>query len=278
MELADGARKFRARYYSHRVPVRGINEFTDVAMAMNEMADEVSRHIHSLEEAAERRRQFLADIAHELRAPITTMRTMAGALQDGVADEPERKERAVSALVRTSERMLRLVQDVMQLAELDMDKLSIARSEVDVRNLVATALASREGEAANARIVLNPLQPAPPLVAAIDPDRIAQVLDNIIGNAISYAGAGASLTAVVEDGDPIRISITDTGAGIPANDLPHVLDAFYRVNAARTPSEGHIGLGLSIARRLVEAHGGQLLISSDEGKGTTATILIPKGL
>jgi signal transduction histidine kinase len=275
-QLAAGARAYHSRNFDYRLQTKGKSEFTDVATAMNEMADEVAQHIRSLEEDAQRRRQFLADIAHELRSPVTTMRTMAGALQDGVADEPERRERAVSVLVRTSERMLRLVQDVMELVEQDLDKLPITRVKVDVRSLVAAALASHETEAAKAGIVLKPLQPGLPIEASIDPDRMTQVLDNIIGNAISYARAGASVSATVEDGDPVRICITDTGIGIPAKDLPHILDSFYRVNAARTPGENHIGLGLSIARRMVEAHGGKMAIASEEGQGTAVTITIPR--
>lgn len=117
-----------------------------------------------------------------------------------------------------------------------------------------------------------------PLWSKDDPDRLTQVLDNIIGNAISYAGRDASVIVHIDDGDPVRITISDTGVGIPACDLPHILNSFYRVNAARTPGEDHMGLGLSIARKMVEGHGGKLLISSTVGKGTTATILIPKDL
>lgn len=275
-ELTDGARAFHSRNFDYRVPAKGKGEFTAVATAMNEMADEVSRHIRSLEEDADRRRQFLADIAHELRSPITAMRTMAGALQDGLAEEPERRAHAVSVLVRTSERMLRLVQDVMELVELDLDRLPIAKTEVDLRSLVDGVVTSLEDEAAKAGITFEPLSPGAPIRANVDPDRITQVLDNIFGNAISYAGAGASVATAIEDGDPIRITISDTGIGIPAKDLPNILNPFYRVSAARTPGENHVGLGLSIARRMLEAHGGKLAISSEEGEGTSVTVVIPK--
>jgi len=200
---------------------------------------------------------------------------MAGALQDGVADEPGRRERAVSALVSTSERLLRLVQDLMELAKLDLDELPLNTREVDLRELVSSAVQSFEAEATAAGIVLRPLDPTPPVKITIDPDRIVQVLDNILGNAISYAGEGAEVTISLEDGDPVRISIRDTGRGISSEYLPYVFDSFYRADAARTPGECHSGLGLSIARRLVEAHGGTLTVSSAEGKGTLVTILLP---
>lgn len=277
-ELADGARAFHSRDYSYRVPTEGKSEFTAVATAMNEMAEEVSGHIRSLEEDAARRRQFLADVAHELRSPITTMRTMAGALQDGTAHEPERRERAVSVLVRTSERMFRLVQDVMELVELDLDRLPINRSEVDLRSLVAAVMASRESEAEKAGVILESVELGPRVIANVDSDRITQALDNIIGNAISYAGSGATVSVSIQDGNPIRLAVTDTGVGIPAKDLPHITDSFYRVSAARTPGDNHIGLGLSIARRLLEAHGGKLTVASEEGRRTSVTLLIPRFL
>lgn len=278
MQLAEGADAFHSGNFGYRIPSRGRNEFSVVATAMNEMAQRVSDHINRLEQDAQRRRQFLADIAHELRSPVTTMRTMAGALQDGVAEEPERKDRAVSALVYTSERLQRLVLDLMELAKLDLDELPLSLRQVDLRELVESAIQLHEAEAAAASIVLHPLAPALPVEALVDPDRITQVLNNILENSISYAGDGTEVRISLEDGDTIKINISDTGRGISADDLPYILDSFYRADAARTPGDCHSGLGLSIACRLVEAHGGNLTVTSEEDKGTTVTILISKGL
>lgn len=274
--LARGAHTFRSGDFSHRIPLGGTNEFAAVADAMNQMAERVSDQINRLETEAERRRQLLADIAHELRAPVTTMRTMAGALQDGVADEPERRDRAVASLVETSERMLRLVQDLMDLAKLDLDELPLDLREVDVRELVISAIRSHEADASSAGIALHPVPHSPPVMLAVDPDRIAQILDNLLQNAVCYAGLGAEVSTVVEDGDRVRIVISDTGKGIRAEDLPYVFDSFYRADSARTPGQSHSGLGLSIARRLAQAHGGNLTIWSEEGKGTAVTIELPR--
>ena len=276
MELAKGAEAFQSGDLCHRIPASEKNEFAEVAIAMNEMAQQVSDQISRLEKDAQRRRQFLADIAHELRSPVTTMRTMAGALQDGVAEEPERRERAISALVGTSERLHRLVQDLMELAKLDLDEFPLNVRQVDLRELAESVIRSHDADAAAASIALRPLESAPCVKAEVDPDRIIQVLDNVIENAISYSGEGAEVRVLLEDGDPVRMSIVDTGKGIQAVDIAHVLDPFYRADAARTPGDCHSGLGLSIACRLVEAHGGKLTVSSEEGNGTTVTILIPK--
>ncbi|MHB9037108.1 MAG: HAMP domain-containing sensor histidine kinase [Armatimonadota bacterium] len=275
-QLAKGAEAFQSGDFGYRIPASEKNEFAAVATAMNEMAQQVFDQISRLEKDAERRRQFLADIAHEFRSPVTTMRTMAGALQDGMAEEPERRERAISALVGTSERLLRLVQDLMELAKLDLDDFPLNVRQVDLRKLAESVVQSHEAQAAAAGIVLRPLDPVPPVKANVDPDRITQVLNNITENAISYAGKGAEVRVSLEDGDSVRISVSDTGKGIRAVDIPYVCDPFYRADAARTPGDCHSGLGLSIACRLIEAHGGKLTVSSEEGKGTTATILIPK--
>ncbi len=276
MQLAKGADAFHSGDFDYRIPTNRKDEFAAVATAMNEMARQVSDHINNLEEDAERRRKFLADIAHELRSPVTTMRTMAGALKDGVAEQPERRERAVSALVSTSERLLRLVQDLMELAKLDLNELPLNVRPVDLRELVSSVIQSHEAEATAAGVALHPMASSTPVRSTIDPDRITQVVDNILQNAVSYAGEGAVVNVSVEDGNPIQVRVCDTGKGIRSKDLPYIFDSFYRADVARTPGECHSGLGLSIARRLVEAHDGELTVSSVEGKGTNVTILIPR--
>ena len=276
MQLARGAEAFHAGHFDYRIPVHGKNEFDAVATTMNEMARQVADHIGGLEADAERRRQFLADIAHELRSPVTTLRTMAGAMQDGTADEPSRRDRALSAIVSTSERLQRLVQDLMELAKLDLDELPLNKRDVDLRALAESVIHSHEAAASAAGIILNAVAPGSPVRANVDPDRVAQVLDNVMGNAISYAGSGAQVTITLEDGDPITIRVHDTGKGIAADDLPQVLDPFYRADTARTPSDSHSGLGLSIADRLIKAHGGTLTVTSDQGKGTTVAIALPR--
>jgi len=275
-QLADGADAFQSGDFEYRIPARGGNEFAAVAAAMNEMAERVSDQINRLESDAQRRRRFLADIAHELRSPVTTMETMAGALKDGLADEPERREFAVAALVVTSRRLRRLVQDLLELAKLDLTELPLAMTHTDLCELVSSAIRSHEVEASAAGVVLHSLSSTAAVGVSADPDRIVQVLNNVLENAISYAGSGAEISVEVEDGDPAMVRVTDTGKGIPAEDMPFVLDPFYRADSARTPGDSHSGLGLSIASRLIEAHGGTLTITSEEGSGTQVTIAIPK--
>ena len=114
-----------------------------------------------------------------------------------------------------------------------------------------------------------------PVMVQADPDRIAQVIDNILNNAISYAGPQSKVALTLTEGSPVTLMITDTGCGIPAAHLPKIFDPFYRVDAARSPGAYHSGLGLRIARGLMEAHGGSLEVQSREGQGTRVTLRFP---
>ena len=253
-------------------PCTAKGEFTQLAATLNQLSARVSQHITQLEHAAEMRRHFMADIAHEFRTPITTLKTMAGALEEGLADDPDRRRRAARSIVRTSDRLLRLVTDMQELAELDLHELPLHRQPVDVRELAASCVQVLARMHATAQIMLHPVEAGAPMMLDVDPDRLAQTLDNLLTNAISYAGERAEVTVTFTGTSPTRIIVADTGRGIPAQHLPFICEPFYRADAARTPGDKHSGLGLRIARALIEAHGGQLTIESMEGKGTTVTI------
>ena len=274
LEMEKGASAFRSGNFDYRIQTSGEDEFASVASTMNEMAMCVSEQISHLEEDAKRRRQFLADVAHELRSPVATMITMTSAIEDGLAENPERKKRAIETITRTSERLLRLVTDLMEIAKLDLNELSLNKRHADLREIIDSAIQTHTMKASAAGITLHTLKPGPPVIALIDSDRITQVLDNILGNAISYAGKGAEVRVNLESGNPVQITIIDNGRGISADHMPYLFDPFYQVDSARTPGESSSGLGLRIARGLVTAHGGKLDLSSIEGKGTTVSIVL----
>lgn len=272
--LAQGAQAFHDGDFGHRIPLEGDDEFARVAASMNEMAARVAGQIARLEDDAQRRQQVLADVAHELRSPVATLRAMADALQDGVAEQPERRHRAVQAIAESADRLQRLVGDLLDLARLDLRELPLHRHQIDLCALATARLDAHAVAAADARVTLHPLQGSPVQVHA-DPDRLAQVLDNLLDNAVTYAGSGAEVRVTVTEGDPVVMTVADTGRGIPARHLPYVFDPFYRADAARTPDGGHSGLGLRIARALVEAHGGTLTLESAEGNGTRVVFTLP---
>ncbi|MHB1462155.1 MAG: sensor histidine kinase [Armatimonadota bacterium] len=273
--LTSGVEAYQAGNYDYRVPTGENNEFDAVATAMNNMADQVNRHIQRLEDDAKRRKQFLANIAHEFRSPVTTMRTMAGALQDGMADEPDRRKRALDALVGNSERLLRLVQDLMELARLDLDHFTLDKHPVELVELLKAVVPTYTATAQQHGITLHPLEADGVVMVDADKDRILQAVDNVIGNAISHAGRGCDLWVKIIADQQITIMIQDNGKGIKPEHLPYLCDPFYRADTARTPGDKHSGLGLSIASRLLEAHGGRLEIDSEDGVGTSVRLVIP---
>jgi len=276
LRLARGASAFNEGNFSYRIADMGEDEFAQVGATMNSMAARVAQQVSRLEDDAKRRRQLLADVAHELRGPVATLRTMAGALQDGVANDSERRERAIDSLVRTSDRLLRLVTDLLELARLDLHELPIHPRLTDLRELAATSIELHSASAAQAGITLRPIDEGEPVMAYADPSRVSQALDNLLDNSISYAGAGSEVSIMLEDSINPRIIVSDNGRGIAAAHLPYIFDSFYRTDKARTLEKGHSGLGLRISRALIEAQDGTLIITSGEGAGTVAVITLPR--
>ncbi len=273
-QLASAAREYRTGDFKHRLELTDEDEFTEVAAAMNEMAIQVEQKIANLEEDAIRRRQLLADVAHELRNPVMTMRTMAGALGDGLAVDEERRNRAVESLVNTSDRLLHLVTDLLELAKLDLNELPMHIEEVDVRTLVQMCEQAHQVAATQANVTIRPLEDGEPVMINADPNKLSQVIDNLINNAISYAGAGSTVSFSITTGEKTTITVADNGIGIPSQHLPYIFDSFYRVNTVRSPGDRHSGLGLRIARGIIEAHHGTLTMQSEVGAGTKVIITI----
>ena len=274
--LSKGAGAFNEGRFDYRIADLGDDEFAQVGATMNSMAGRVAEQVGRLEEDAKRRRQFLADVAHELRSPVATLRTMAGALQDGVANDSQRRDRAIGSLVRTSDRLLRLVTDLLELARLDLHELPVHPQPADLRELAATSIELHAASAAQAGITLGHIEDGEPVMAYADPSRVSQVLDNLLDNAISHAGTGAQAQITIEDSDALRIIVSDNGRGIAAAHLPYIFDSFYRADKARTLDRGHSGLGLRISRALIEAQGGTLTLTSREGAGVTVIITLPR--
>ena len=275
--LAAGARAFHAGDLSYRLPVAGEDEFSRVASAMNDMADRLATQIADLEQDGRRRRQLLADVAHELRSPVATLKTMTEALRDGVAEDPARRAQALGAVLTAADRLEGLVADLLEVARLDLHELPLNRERVDLRALAREAGARHAQAAAEGGLTLLPVQEGEPLPVEADPARIAQILDNLLDNAVAYAGAGATVTVSVFPGDPAQVVVADTGRGLAPEHLPFVFDPFYRADSARTPGVPHSGLGLRIARGLAEAHGGGLSLDSEVGHGTKVTLALPGG-
>ena len=243
------------------------DELADFTRAFNEMADALEHTDHS-------RRRLLADLAHELRTPLATIEAYHEGLADGVV-EADADTSAV--LAEATGRLRRLIEDVGLLSEAEEGRLSLDLQPHDVGELAAAAVAAVRPAAEQAGIDVQVELPGGPVRARVDRDRLAQVLGNLLGNALAHTSAGGTVTvAAADEDDAVTITVVDTGAGIAPEHLPHVFDRFYRADPARHRPGGS-GLGLTISRALVTQQRGTLTATSaGPGRGAAFTVALPR--
>ncbi len=266
--LTQAAQAIAGGDLSQRVAIHTRDETGALGEAFNEMAA-------SLAQAETLRRNLIADISHELRTPLTVVQGNLQALLDGVYPLEMAQ---VASLYDETRLLTRLVDDLHDLALADAGQLRLERLPVDLIALARAAVAqfAPVAEAAGVQLALDAADTLPAVTG--DADRLAQVLRNLLSNALRHTPAGGQVTVrAARTGPAVRIEVADTGSGIAAEDLPHVFDRFYRGDRSRSRQGGGAGLGLAIARQLVAAHGGTLTVESAVGAGTTFTMLLPEG-
>ncbi|KQX11754.1 histidine kinase [Streptomyces sp. Root431] len=251
-----------------RVPASGRDEIGELGRSFNRMAD-------SLQDSEERQRRLVGDIAHELRTPLANLRGYLEALRDGVL---EADAELLDSLHEEVLLQQRIVDDLQDLALAEAGALTYHRRTLDARELVEACRTAHSARAAAAGVALDVVGAGPGTVRLDgDPDRLRQALGNLVGNAVRHtapAGGVVRLELTEEDG-LVRIAVRDTGSGIPAADLPHLFDRFWRADAARGRATGGSGLGLSIARQIVADHGGDVEVTSEVGVGSVFTVVLP---
>lgn len=223
---------------------------------------------------------FISDVSHELRTPLTVIKGTIETLQDGALDDHVGRGSLLNSMARETERLIKLVNDLLVLTRADAGALNLQVVSMDMGFLVNSRCQYFELTAnlrkVNLQVVLHSQPGNDSTWVFADPDRIAQVLDNLLDNAIRYSPAGGNVTVTLErEMKRMICRVTDEGPGIPSEHLPFIFERFYRVDLARGHAEGGVGLGLSIARSLVVAHGGDIAASSVEGKGTTISFWLP---
>jgi two-component system phosphate regulon sensor histidine kinase PhoR len=223
------------------------------------------------------RTDFVANVSHELRTPLTAIKGFAETLlSSGFADR-ERALHFVSIIDRQAERLSRLIDDLLILSDLELGKMPVRRRPVALEPIVRE-VADLLAEPARRGGLTLAIDVAPELQVEGDPDRLTQVVSNLLDNAIKYTPDGGRVrisAGAVDAGAAVELAVEDTGAGIPAEDLPRLAERFYRVDKARIRELGGTGLGLSIVKHIVQAHGGALRFESRLGVGTTVTVSLP---
>lgn len=262
--LTDASQNIASGQYDQRVQVRGSDEIAQLATRFNQMAAQ-------LEEVESMRRQLIGDVTHELRTPLTSIKGYMEGLVDGVL--PSNAE-TFDQIHREAERLSRLVDDLQELSRVESGAYSLDFRPVAVSDLVQTTIKRLTPQATAKRIQIRSSLPAGLPAVRADDDRVTQVLVNLVANAIQYTPqAGDVLISAARHGDEIRISVKDSGIGIPAEHISNLFTRFYRVDKSRSRNAGGgSGIGLAIAKHLVEAHGGRVWAESPgDGQGSTFT-------
>lgn len=214
------------------------------------------------------RRDFVSNVSHELRTPLTAVKLMVETLQSGV-DQPASDE-FLGSIAQETERMIALVEDLLDLARLESGKLELRLSAVDVAELCRNAAQAQSRRAQTLGVNLACSTPDVPMKISADGDKLYQVVVNLLDNALRHTPSGGRVAVAVEAGEgSIDIVVSDTGRGIPSSALPHIFERFYVVDPARARGHSGTGLGLSIVKHIIEAHGGTVEASSELGSGTT---------
>jgi len=263
--------------YDQTLDITSPDEVGRLAASFNAM-------VHEVKASRQAQRDFVANVSHELKTPLTSIQGFSQAILDGTADDEVNRYRAVEIIGSGANRMSRLVDELLDLARIESGQIQMLREPVDIAQMLEAcvekfALRAREG---NVELVLD--VPALPLVTG-DKDRLDQVFTNLLANALKYTPSAGKVTVKAQEVTKIRkkvglastveISVTDTGTGIPPEDLSHIFERFYQVNKSRAGQDRGAGLGLTIARQIVEAHEGSISVESVRDLGTKFTVSLP---
>jgi len=236
----------------------------------------VLRDVSEARRLEEMRRHFVSDISHELRTPLTSMAGFISALGDGTITEEEERRRYVGIVLKETERLNRLINDLLDLSRIEAGSLEIPREPMGLLPLLRSAAESLSAEAAGreVNVALALPEALPPVLG--NRDRLYQVIVNLLANAIRFNRPGGKVTLGAGDcGEVVKVEVADTGVGIPAEELERIWDRFHRVEKSRSRSGGGTGLGLAIAKHIVEALGGEIGVASEAGKGSVFHFTVP---
>jgi two-component system sensor histidine kinase BaeS len=279
--LTEASRGLAEGDLTRRVPpneVRaGSSELAELAVQFNAMADRLEESVEIIRRDRDRSRDFLADVSHELRTPLAALRTFNELLKEGAADDPAARSEFLESSGQQIERLDWLAQNLLELSKLDSGLVLLDLRPDDLRAAVETAVEQSAAAARRRGIALKLHLPDAPIRIRHDPQRIGQVVANLVANAVKFTQRGGSVSVdVAATSDGARIEVTDTGVGIDATELPHIFERFYRGSRANEARGSGSGLGLAIVRSIVDMHGGTVEVESRIGTGSRFTVTLPR--
>ncbi len=264
-ELTDAAERIKKGNLDQNVEVYTGDEIGKLASTFNSMAEK-------LEEKERLRKNVVSDVAHELRSPLAKSHAYLEAIKEG---EMEPSPEAIDTIYQNSKALNKLIDELNDLSRAEAGQLKLDLKTVVLRDLISRVLKQLDQDFEEKDISLDKKIPEG-ILLEVDPERIEQVFRNILSNAVSQFEKEGRVEIVAEEKEEeAEVKISDDGPGIPSSDIPHIFERFYRVDKSRSKSTGGTGLGLTIAKEIVEAHGGEIDVESEEGIGTTFTITLP---
>jgi signal transduction histidine kinase len=279
-ELSGAAERLARGDLNTRLKTQGNDELAELAKTFNWMAESLQEVDQQKRELDRTRRNLVAWVSHDLRTPLTSIRAMVEALADGVVTDPETTARYLNDTRTEIQHLSRLINDLFELAQLDVGRLQLSREITSLRDLLSDTFSSMSVQAREHQVTLKFDVTGDIDPVYIAPDKIQRVLYNLVGNAVRYSSEGSEVTLSAHPANGlVQVEVHNTGVSIPASDLPHIFENFYRGEASRMQSQdGHrgAGLGLAIARGFVEAHGGQIWVESQAERGTTFFFTLPR--
>jgi signal transduction histidine kinase len=290
-QMSQTAEAIAAGEYDQTLDIKGPDEVRVLAESLETMGQQVKASQQAM-------RDLVANVSHDLKTPLTSIQGFAQALLEGATEDENARQRAASVIHEEAGRMVRMVEELLDLARIDSGQVTLDQRPLDLRVLVGSLVEAQSAVAVRKQVLLQSELPELPSIVG-DGDRLAQVFTNLLDNALKYTASGDQVrvqaqvlkdqprsrpthiltrpddsTLVSLRADFVEISITDTGRGIPAEDLSRIFERFYQADKARTARRGS-GLGLAIAKEIIEAHGGRIGVESVEGLGTRFTVALP---
>ncbi len=279
-KLHEATQALARRDFTTRLGISGNDEIAQLADTFNDMARNLQEVEEQKRQLEETRRDLTAWVSHDLRTPLTSMRVMIEAILDGVVKDEETVHRYLDNSRAEIEHLSALIDDLFELAQLDVGHLRLNLQRASISDLISDTLGSMGAKASQGRIALKGEVAADVDLIQMAPDKIQRVLTNLVDNAIKYTRSGEAVTLRAwRSGDEIRIDIHNSGSYIPEDVLPRLFESFYRGEGSRMRGDDGdrgTGLGLAIARGFIEAHGGRIWATSVEGEGATFSFSLPQ--
>ncbi|MFD3445344.1 two-component system histidine kinase PnpS [Microbacteriaceae bacterium 4G12] len=259
----------RKHFEVYGAPIIGTNhEWKGIILVFHDITE--------LKKLEQMRKDFLANVSHELKTPITSIKGFSETLLDGAMEDRKLRENFLSIILKESDRMQSLIEDLLDLSKIEKQDFKLNVGMVDLKVLLEEIGVLLQKKAEKKQITLSTLF-AEHVVIPGDPDRLMQVFINLMNNAILYTPAGGHVSvSITNQQEMVQVEVSDTGIGIEHDEIPRIFERFYRVDKARSRNTGGTGLGLSIVKHLVEAHHGSITVTSKVGGGTAFTVKLPK--